>query len=243
MDYVKSISYKDNVPILSYAQLERIADQVLRDTHPNSLTKCEPIPIDLIMEKSFGLSIEPRTMVPDGSILGQTYFQDIKDQFFVNNGQTDGWITTLVPKETVVIDSFMYENEPQRLAFTLAHELAHWILHQLFYTQNEDVAARTRVSRGNYVSRKPRTPIEWTEWQADSFAGCFLLPRGPVRQVTKTFLNDHNLHYTRLVDFEAPRMRTRFIELSELLAKTMGVSRDCARIRLEKLFNVRYSTR
>lgn len=243
MDYVKNVPYKDNVPILSCAQLERLADQVLRDTHPDSITKCEPIPIELIMEKSFGLSIEPRTMVPDSSVLGQTYFQDREDQFFVNNGQTYGWTTTYVLRGTVVIDSFVYENEPQRLAFTLAHELAHWILHQLFYMQDVKVAGRTQVSRDKCVPYKPRTSIEWTEWQADHFAGYFLLPRGPVHEMTEIFLDDLNLDYTRLVNFEDPRMRTRFIELSELLAKTMGVSRDCARIRLERLLDVHYSTR
>lgn len=243
MDYVKSIPHRDDVPVLSYTQLETIAAQVLSDTRPDSITKCEPIPVELIMEKSFGLNIEPRTMVPDGSILGQTYFQDREDQFYVNNGQTYGWTTTHVIRKTVVIDAFMYENEPQRLAFTLAHELAHWVLHQLFYKQDTEVAGRTRASRDDCVPYNPRTPIEWTEWQADRFAACFLLPRDPVRQVTKIFLNDLNLDYTRLVNFEDPRMRTQFIELSSLLAKTMGVSRDCARIRLEKLFGVRYSTR
>lgn len=243
MDYVQNVPHKDDVPMLSYEQIEVITNRILNDMRPESLTQCTPVPVESIMEKSFGLHIEAQTMSPNGSVLGQTYFLDREDQFCTEDGLNNGWKRMVVPRETVVIDTFMYEHEPQQLAFTEAHELGHWVLHQLFYTNDTEVAARTRSIRNNRTPFRPRTAIEWTEWQADRFAGCFLLPRGPVRQVTKAFLNDHKLHYTKLLDFADPMMRSLFIDLSETLAKKMGVSRDCARIRLETLFKVRYPTR
>lgn len=242
-DYLQNVSYKDDVPMLTYFQIENIAHQVLKEKRSDCLIQCEPIPVEKIMEFSFDLQIDALKMIPDGSILGQTYFQDREDQFYVEDGLSSGWKKVFVHRKTVVLDPFLYEHEPQRRSFTEAHELGHWIFHQLFYTQNEKAAARTRSLRDNYAPYQPRTPIEWTEWQADCFAGCFLLPREIVRPVVKEYLNGHKLHYSQLLNFVDPIMRSRFIELSEMLAKRLGVSRDCARIRLEKLFNVRFPTR
>lgn len=242
MDFLGNVSYKDDVPVLKQQEIEEIAYMVLKDTQPDCLSRCEPIPVERIMEKAFGLRIEPLMMTPDGSILGQTYFQDMQDQFCVPHSLSYGWMTTSIQRKTVVIDSFLYENEQQRLAFTLAHELGHWVLHQRFYTESEQAAARTRVFRDNHTCYLPRTPVEWTEWQADCFASCFLLPRVHVRQVTKDYLKEIGQHYSRLLNFSDRNARAGFIALSERLAKTMGVSRDCARIRLETLFSVHYPT-
>lgn len=241
-NYVANFRIRDDVPLLNYKQIEDIAYQVLVDVCPERLNQCKPIPVDLIMEKSFGLHIEAQTMMPDGSILGQTYFQDREDFFCTEDISNICWKKILVRRKTVVIDSYVYENQPQRFSFTAAHELGHWILHQSFYTQNTEVAARTQSLARKNITIRPKTPIEWTEFQADNFAGCFLLPRDIVRPVVKKYLEDYKLHYKALLNFENPMMRSLFIELTETVAKTLGVSRDCAHIRLERLFKVKYPT-
>lgn len=238
--YVQNYSFKNGVPILSGDDIERITIRVLKDVHPSSLVECEPVPIENIMECGFNLIISPKTMLPDCSILGQTYFQDSYDNFFVTGDGEDGWMREYVRRQTVALDEFMYENEPQRLVFTEAHELGHWILHQDYYSQNTGTAARSRILRTDSLRKRARSPIEWTEWQADHFASCFLLPRSPVRTIVKNYLTQNQLTYKQLLRFENPSMRSHFIELSRRLASSMNVSRDCARIRLEKLFQVKY---
>lgn len=236
--YVNNIPLKNQVPVLSSRDIEQIAHQVLVDVSPTSLTECKPVPVEMIMENAFALTISPKTMDPRNDVLGQTYFMDMSDQFYLPDSGT--WEHILINRKTVVLDEFLYEYEPERLLFTEGHELGHWLLHQEYYTQKNEIAARTQTFREEKTCFQGKSPLAWTEWQADCFASCLLLPREPVREIVRNYLNEHSLQWKQLVNFQNPMMRSHFIEVSVKLGHTMGVSRDCARIRLEKLFNVHY---
>jgi Zn-dependent peptidase ImmA (M78 family) len=81
---------------------------------------------------------------------------------------------------TILIDISLIENENSgRLRFTLAHELAHWLIHQKIFEDSQQSAAKID---GNIDSQ--------TEWQADTLAALILMPK---MQIKKAFYKITNL--------------------------------------------------
>jgi hypothetical protein len=61
----------------------------------------------------------------------------------------------------------------QRLRFSAAHELGHFFLHRDIY---ERLSFSTPRQWKAFISAIPAEEIYWIEWQADEFAGQFLIP-------------------------------------------------------------------
>src|SRR3990172_7989294 len=95
-----------NVPHLSYDALRRRAHDFLQTHHPKGTI---PIPIEEIIEFNFQVDIVP---VPG-----------LQDAF-----EVDGFISSDL--KTITVDAFIYDRRPGHYRFTLAHELAHAVLHR-----------------------------------------------------------------------------------------------------------------
>ena len=130
-----------SVPQIRIAAIEAIARKILMEYDP-ALLEGEPcaIPIETIIETKFDLILEYHTLRKNGSILGETIFDDgaviLYDQY------QHEYRLIGVKAGTILIDERLCE--PQRLGrlrFTCGHELAHWVLHKKLYTGTGDVAA------------------------------------------------------------------------------------------------------
>ena len=100
-------------PVLSYADLGRRAGDFLRTHHP-AMTL--PVPIEEIIEFRFGMDIIP---IPG-----------LHAAF-----EVDGFISSDL--KGITVDEFVYQQRPTRYCFTLAHELAHAVLHRRIYTAHK----------------------------------------------------------------------------------------------------------
>lgn len=122
-----------SVPQIRIAAIEAIARKILMEYDP-ALLEGEPcaIPIETIIETKFDLILEYHILRKNGSILGETIFDDgaviLYDQY------QHEYRLIGVKAGTILIDERLCE--PQRLGrlrFTCGHELAHWVLHKKIY--------------------------------------------------------------------------------------------------------------
>ena len=136
-------------PILSYRDLRRRAGDFLRTHHPAGTI---PVPIEEIVEFRYRMDIIP---VPG-----------LQDAF-----EVDGFISSDL--KTITVDASMQKHRPGRYRFTLAHELAHAVLHRRIFLAN-------RFGRVEDWKRFQRDLDEadrgWLEYQAYAFAGLILVP-------------------------------------------------------------------
>ncbi len=140
-------------PILSYRDLRRRAGDFLRTHHPAGTI---PVPIEEIVEFRYRMDIIP---VPG-----------LQDAF-----EVDGFISSDL--KAITVDASMQKHRPGRYRFTLAHELAHAVLHRRIFLAN-------RFGRVEDWKRFQRDLDEadrgWLEYQAYAFAGLILVPTEPL---------------------------------------------------------------
>lgn len=237
------VRYKNNVPVLNRDDIETISVEILRQCMPKALEVPCPVNIEYIIENYFGLMLDFKSFTPDSSILGETIFSDGYREVY-DLDETRGTFQKQcisVKKGTIILDSAMAEKMENRTMFTEAHELGHWILHALFYGANEKRACRSfRKQSLHFHHRKEMTPIEWTEWQANTFASTILSPRQALRITLRTFLEDNGMHWSELKDFSEYENRIKYDELLSIVASTYKVSRETALLRMNKLCKVNY---
>jgi hypothetical protein len=116
-----------------------------------------------------------------------------------------------------------YEN---RLRFSFAHEIGHFILHKYIY---RDFRIDTPEEYYDFVMNFPEAEYRSFEWQANEFAGSLLVPRNRLFEEIahcKEALNEGGL--TRL--WEENRQQV-LISMSPRLSRVFGVS-DEARSRV-----------
>lgn len=138
-----------NVPYFSYDDLRRKAISFLSKWHPDGTI---PVPIEEIIELKLKLDIIPTP--------------GLKRHFDV-----DSFISR--DMESILVDEYNYGNVPNRYRFSLAHEIAHAVLHQKIYHRLvfSDITSWKAVQVA-----MPAKDYGWLEWQAYSFAGLVLVP-------------------------------------------------------------------
>lgn len=236
------ICYRSDVPVLSRNSIEDISNKILSQYLPDALTNQGPIDVERLIEHQFRLHLDIQSFCPDGSILGETVFADgYREVFGVDDS---GFITKqriAVKKGTILLDSSMVTRMPSRTAFTEAHELGHWIMHNRFYGASEKRACRSILKQKLYFPhRETMSPIQWTEWQANTFAASILLPCSALRITLQTFLEETGLTWNKLKDFSSYKNRVKYDEFLHLVAKTYEVSYETARLRMNKLYRIGY---
>ena len=175
--------------VLSRKQIEEIAGMFLREYDPASLARPGAVDVEWLAEECLYLSVEHKLLAHDDSILGLTVFEDVAgvpclDEDFKSS-------TVDLAAGTVLIHTWLkaWENYYRR-RFTLAHEVAHWILHRSFHSpcnqkfqfrtggrfplSNAYVACRAAAIEGG--SHELVTEYDWEEWQANSLAASILMP-------------------------------------------------------------------
>jgi hypothetical protein len=146
-------------PYLPYEKLRGVADDFLSEYHPSGEL---PVPIEDIVEFKFHLDIVP---VPG-----------LKDEF-----EVDAFITSDLTE--IRVDRFIYQNRPTRYRFSLAHELAHLLVHQDVFKQLQfSTVAQWKAA----ICSIPEQQYSLIEWQAYSLGGLMLVPAKPLRDLFET---------------------------------------------------------
>ena len=147
------------VPHLSYDQLRRHAEAFLAKYHPAQQL---PVPIEQIIEFQLRIDIVPLPGLEAAfEIVGFT-------------------ASTL---DEISIDQHVYEHQPGRYRFTLAHEVGHVILHADLFKEHR---FRGVDEWKRFVRAFPDLELSRLEWQAHSFAGLVLVPSEALHRELKS---------------------------------------------------------
>lgn len=237
---------RPNVPYLAEETIERNAAALLAEfAHSRGIVLTPPIPIEDIVEKHLGLSID---------------FDDLHARFSVprpENGQTD-ILGAIYSDGSIFIDETLDPEENParegRYRFTVAHEgCGHWELHRhLFLRGTAQASHFDGESRPEFICRSNQSK-ERVEWQADFYASCVLMPRCMIHRAWEAHFGDSQpravslprqedlsqysdpVMRQTLVEWRAESVDARLREFSVPFAFDFGVSATAMRIRLEKL--------
>lgn len=153
--------------------LETIARKALTQFNPNYLNLSpQAVPIEKIIEDVFGITIEYRNIAENGEELGHMIYNDGYDITY--SPEKQNYEIFRVKAKTMLIEPAL-ATDPKlygRLRFTLAHELAHWLLHQMIFEGTGLAAAMSKKDVNDDV----------TEWQANYLATAILMPNGQIKR-------------------------------------------------------------
>ena len=153
--------------------LESIARKLLVEYDASYLNRSpRPVPIETIIEKVCGLSIEYKYLTNNGRELGRMIYDDGITTYF--DKDINEYALMTVQGCTIMIDASLLDQEKLygRLRFTLAHELSHYLLHKGLYSGTGTAAALY----------KHEINEDATEWQANYLAQAILMPKGQVKR-------------------------------------------------------------
>ena len=146
--------------------LETIARRTLSEYDPMYLNGSpRAVPIETIIEKTFGLRIEYQYLTNDARELGRMIYDSGITTYY--NRDIMDYALMRVEGGTMLIEAALLEDEKSygRLRFTLAHELAHYIIHKQIFSG-------TGVAAALYNND---TDEDATEWQANYLAKAILI--------------------------------------------------------------------
>ena len=188
--------------------LECIARNTLTQYDPAYLNRQpQSVPLEQIVENVFKLNIDYMRLTIAGEELGRMIYDDGYSTRY--NPEIDNYELVRVKAGTVLIESSLLKDPILygRYRFTLAHELAHWILHKKIYMGTYTAAATYGYTADDSI-----------EWQADYLAKAILMPVG---QIKRGFYQLQTEHTTR----------NKIVKLAELFE----VSKQAMEIRLSEL--------
>ena len=130
-----------SVPKYRLDAIETIGRKILQEYDPALLDgPPQAVPIETIIETKFDLTLEYHCLRKNGSILGETIFDEGAAILYDQDEKRYRLIAvkagTILVEERLCVDRLL-----GRLRFTCAHELGHWVLHQKLYSGTGDVAA------------------------------------------------------------------------------------------------------
>lgn len=146
-------------PYLPPDKLRSIAAAFLAEHHKEGTI---PVPIEKIIEFRFQLDIVP---VPG-----------LQAEFDV-----DAFITSDLSE--IRVDQFIQECRPARYRFSLAHELAHILIHQDVF---KELKFSTIAEWKAVMQSIPEDEYGWIEWQAYCLGGLILVPETLLRDLFET---------------------------------------------------------
>jgi Zn-dependent peptidase ImmA (M78 family) len=191
--------------------LDAIARKVVSQYNPSLLNTPAPIPVECIMEEVYGLTIEYQYIRKNGRVLGETVFENAMVPIYVRENN-EGYKLVPVKAGTVIIDaSLIHKRGDGRYRYTLAHELAHWVIDKDYFTQlGEKTAAMTKKAVRSSETDKA------VERQADRLACRILMPKGTLKTAFyRAYPGGGNI--------------------ASILANQFGVSRQAMEIRLDEM--------
>jgi len=143
-------------PFISDETLRREAEAFTEKYNPSRII---PVPIDVIAERDFDIDIVPLPGIQDN-------FDTVA---FISRDLT-----------TIYVDEYILQKRENRYRFSVAHELAHRVLHaDVFRQLSFDSIASWKDVVTNTI---PEDQYGFVESHANTFAGLVLLPQAELRQ-------------------------------------------------------------
>ncbi len=187
--------------------MESIAQRELMMFNP-ALVNGDPrvVPIEEMIELHYGIILQFRNLSKKGHIHGITVFEDSVIPIYDEINKR--YEPIVVKAGTILIDKrLLARNRINRFRFTLAHELAHYILHGEYYLGVKELASK--------ISSESDAR---TEKEADELGAALLMPQGRLK-----------------VAFKRNAYQIDRKELIYNLAQTFEVSAQAMEIRLKRL--------
>jgi hypothetical protein len=193
--------------------LEAIARTIIKSHAPHLLWGPYAVPIEEIVERQYGLRVEYQYIRNNGRILGETAFDDAWVAVYDQDNRR--YCLIAVKGGTIILDaSLLASRGDGRLRFTLAHELAHWVLHQEIYAGSGRHAAMTGAPH------KSSDADAFIERQADRLGTAILMPAGQVKMAFHQARNTHKEPVAHCADLFAVSRQAMKIRLTELCLLT-----------------------
>lgn len=153
-----------NVPYIDDDKIYHLADNFLLTHHPSLSI---PIPIEQIIEIKIGLNIFPIKDLESGCGIDGSLSNDFK---------------------TILIDEYVFEKSIQRARFTLAHEIAHYILHKEIFIKSGGF--NTKNGFIDFQNNLGEKDYKRMEIQAYRFAEEILFPKAVLEGVIQQNIKD-----------------------------------------------------
>lgn len=192
-------------PFISQQQCWAAADQFRQQYWPS-----REIPVDVLAVAEFDLDLEIRTIT------------GLKEDADVDALLLGDWKTLIVDQQQYLDDRFI-----NRLRFSIAHELGHFVLHKAVF---ESIPRGTADEWIAFMLEMPEKEYGMLEYHANEFAGRLLVPLDEMKAPFETVL----------VEVERQGMSRGILSDAHLsylcipLAKHFAVSQDVIERRLTK---------
>ena len=243
------LSYSfSHVPYIEDSILDDYANQVLAHFTPDVLKiPCE-VDIERFMEYHLNLTVEYKLLSPDHRILGLTAFNTGYIQVYDEDTLLPSPL--MVEEGTVLIDNgLLTKRNEKRMRFTLAHEASHWLLHRRYFSVDNPFFENS-IYDNQYIAAKEgridyrrhqleRNDSERIEYQADSMASCLLMPIRSLRKAFVAFFRFYKAKPCTVIRGSSAEHDVYAKLLPEYVSKVFNVSKQAAKIRLEKLGAIR----
>ena len=142
---------------------------------------------------------------------------------------TDAWLQRNLQGIVVDQDSYLNPKFANRLRFSLAHELGHYFLHSSIYS---GLQFNGLEEWKDFVENLPDAEYRGFEWQANEFAGRFLVPRDAlVLGLEKAIQDIKANNLISLLEREPDLVLSR---ISPTICRLFGVSEQVIERRLER---------
>lgn len=215
------------VPVIQPEQLEKVAEQFLKDHYPKALLQPMWLEPDELANE-LGLKVVRRRITEDGSIFGRIFFYEtVTEVYDANQGRM---VKKKALAKTILVDSeAAYQCNIGALNNTIAHECVHWALHRkafmLEHLYNKELTQIGCMVRGGIVGNR-KDSTDWMEWQANALAPRIQMPRAMFKKRVVALISKYRRE-TGLYD-----MIDIIQPLIDQLVLDFGVSRTAAKIRL-----------
>lgn len=199
----RGVGMSIKAPFLSYQEIAKAAHECGLKYHPRGTV---PVPIEEIIDIGFRIDIVPEYGMEDR-------FQAVA---FITNDLKE-----------IRVDRRVYEYQPGRLRFSLAHELAHLVLHADAYRQ---LAFENTAEWKATMTGIPEREYSFLEYHANTFAGLLLVPPQPLLERFEAVvekIRQAGLDVRQLPDVVYDRLLGK-------LAQDFDVSRGVVERRLER---------
>ena len=194
-------------PWIQKEELWRIVEDFSNQYWPE---KNIPVDMERIVEGELGLNIQPK--------------RSLSDQL-----DMDAFLRLDLTGVLVDYDRYMNDRFQNRLRFSLAHEVGHFVLHRQMFKK---ISFRTPQEWKSFILDLPENEYRSFEWQANEFAGRLLVPRDELSlrvEEIKEKLQEKQLAAFLRNDPDAVLKR-----ISPSLCKPFGVSEDVIETRVKR---------
>lgn len=198
------------IKYLSYEQINCVAVECLKKFNPESKI---PVPIEHVIDNILKINIIP--------------FPSLFTGFEIN-------AFTSSDNRNIYVDEYLYEYLNPQYRFTLAHELGHIVLHKEIYSKCKTDSIQEWKE---FISEIDQFDYNRLEFQANCFAGLFLVPRNHLEKVFYSELKKQrkNIERAQSNGLKKEDYLPYIADLiSEKLSPIFEVHKDVVRIRIEK---------